>query len=307
MLDRKRSSTPHQLAPQQLSRPLSWHPNSYVDFNFNASDISAQTSYMNQYQFNPYCTTAVNGNITPMSYAAPDEPHINELITPLEGLAAYEGQSNYGCLNPFQNFISSNTMKESGYAMDNMFPQTMLHPSWQWGYPSQVPNVPTAPASPAFLPIQGGVEASPLDLNSQNAPSKPEGDELVGMGLYDSPADVQQSSFLFGGGFEGAMKKKSLKLEESFEPAADGSQAEGEEENQDEDEDAPAEESDSQSALDFNPYQEPAPISNQITMVGQSFLFDGDGDSDMISYPVNMNSLPIQGYQMQYPVYSGWG
>lgn len=48
-------------------------------------------------------------------------------------------------------------------------------------------------------------------------------EELVGMGLYDSPAEVQSTSFLFGGISSG---RKALKLEESFEP---GEQEEGEE------------------------------------------------------------------------------
>lgn len=57
-----------------------------------------------------------------------------------------------------------------------------------------------------------------------------EKDELVGMGLYDSPAQVQSASLLFSGPLP--VRRKSLKLEESFEPVP---------QSDDEDEDAESE------------------------------------------------------------------
>jgi len=57
-----------------------------------------------------------------------------------------------------------------------------------------------------------------------------EKDELVGMGLYDSPAQVQSANLLFSGPLP--VRRKSLKLEESFEPVP---------QSDDEDEDAESE------------------------------------------------------------------
>ncbi len=116
--------------------------------------------------------------------------------------------------------------------------------SYQYHYPIPQPyqmqppnfshfNFDTAPPSPILLPTQhfdNDGMASPFVLGSPRV----EKDELVGMGLYDRPQDVQ--STLFGGGATSmaaltAGLGKGLKLEESFEPpSAEGDDEEAEEE-----------------------------------------------------------------------------
>jgi len=71
-----------------------------------------------------------------------------------------------------------------------------------------------------------------LSLDNGCSGSKDDAEELVGMGLYDSPAEVQSSSLLFNGFSRSG--RKVLKLEESFEPE----EREEEEDEEDDDEES---------------------------------------------------------------------
>ena len=249
-----------------------------------------------------YPTTAVNGLVTPMSYPLPDEPQIQELITPLEDLSAQEGGSGFdGSGYGYQYWMAPDTGKDQVYVMDNMFPQQqVVQQAWQYQHPAML-DIPTAPPSPTFLPIQGAIEASPLSLDTRQLPSHLEGEELVGMGLYDSPAEVQSSSLLFGGGFSGVARKRSLKLEESFEPAPE--KAEGEDEEETEDEDAEEDSEDNESEL---PIQQNQLVEQASSMIGQSFFFDAEADANARHYARNMAHMQDGGYQMQHPAEYGW-
>lgn len=250
-----------------------------------------------------YGTTAANGLVTPMSYPLADEPQIQELITPLEELSAQEIGPHYpSTAYEYPYWMVPDMGKQQIYAMDHMFPQQqqILPSTWQFNPHLNTSDIPTAPTSPTFLPIQGGVDASPLSLDTHHPPGKPEGEELVGMGLYDSPADVQSSSLLFGGGLYGMGRKKSLKLEESFEPGPETSDAD-EEAEEDEDDDNDDEEP---GPPELPVYQE-QPTNPASSMAGQSFFFDSEADLSAASYPATMGYLPNGGYQMQYQGY-GW-
>ena len=250
-----------------------------------------------------YGTTAVNGLVTPMSYPMPDEPQIQELITPLEELSAQEAAVRYSSVPyQYQYWMAPDVGKDQVYAMDDMFPQQqqMIPPTWQYESQYLAADVPTAPSSPTFLPIQGGVEASPLSLDTEHVPSNTDGEELVGMGLYDSPADVQFSNS-FSGGVDGAGRKRSLKLEESFEPPpprnnddAGDRESDAEEESDDE----------VDYETEFSVHQDQAfrPTSS---MVGQSFFFDSGTDGNVVAYDPSMTYVQSGGYQTQYPGY-GW-
>lgn len=283
VMDKQRANIQHHSVPQQRSRPLSWHPNTYADFSLPIQDQYSYNSAPVYGSSNYYSTAAVNGLYTPLAQPIMDEPQIQELITPLEGLSAHEMGQQYDSnayLN--QSWFAHDVSKQQPYAMDNMFPQNSIPQSWQW--PGFGQELPTAPSSPNFLPIQGAVEASPLDLNTCKLPAQGDGEELVAMGLYDSPTDVQSSSLLFGGG---PPRKRSLKLEEAFEPPSDEEKEAEADDEEEEDDDAEGEEDDDQhtSAMESATYtsqtqHRPVQTSN---LAGQSFFFDTQKDGGLAS------------------------
>ena len=111
----------------------------------------------------------------------------------------------------------------------------LLQSSWLPNQAGTIPNVPTAPSSPICPPLPN-IALDTLSLGNKTSPSRADAGDLVGMGLYDSPAEVQSSSLLFGG-FSGS-GRKSLKLEESFEPSEhEDDVEEDDEEDADSDED----------------------------------------------------------------------
>jgi hypothetical protein len=296
LLDRQRASLQRQFAAQQNSRPLSWHPNTYTDPSYGNQFAMADNSGV----FYPHLmasTTAVNGLVTPMTYPIVDEPQIQELITPLEELSAGTQYDTGNQLYPYQYWTGPDFSKQQLYGMDNMFPQQQIMMPQQWiANPHFSAEVPTAPASPLFLPIQGGVETSPLNLDTQHIPAQSEeGEELVGMGLYDSPADVQ-SSLLFGRGLSENGRKRSLKLEESFEPAPETSDAdEGSDSGEEsEDEDEPEL---TQTAL------EEQTTNTMTSMAGQSFFFDQEAEPNAPQYTPNYAAMAQGGYQLPMPDY----
>lgn len=172
------------------------------------------SSYLNT----PFSATEVNGVITPLSLAALDGPHIHEIITPLEEPLATEYQA--GVWNDFdsyqgqywqpQEYQKTCDFNYNSFVMDfdNMYHQ------------QNAAKIDTAPTSPSFfsLPIPSNREVS--DVPPELATSG--GEELVGMGLYDSPADVQASKLnadrasLFN---SAGPAQRGLKLEDSFEPS----------------------------------------------------------------------------------------
>ena len=88
--------------------------------------------------------------------------------------------------------------------------------AWQFNETTTAPNVRTASSSPDSQPLQSiCLDSLSLENNNQNLLGRSE--ELVGMGLYDSPAEVQSSSVLFDGAW--GTGKKALKLAESFVPS----------------------------------------------------------------------------------------
>jgi hypothetical protein len=90
-----------------------------------------------------------------------------------------------------------------------------MHPCWQSTIQHVSSSIHTAPSSPDRLPVHN-VDFESLRLDTTDHGPKDKSQELVGMGLYDSPLEVQSSSLLFGGARAGW--RKTLKLEESFEP-----------------------------------------------------------------------------------------
>jgi len=258
-------------------RPISWHPTSldqYPEYPYCGYQNPTSTA---DFSGTPFTTTEVNGLITPMSLPLPNEPQIQEIITPLEESSLQDYEQQYACLNQL------NTKSNNPYMMFNndgpMFPSEFLpHGHYSWLQPPPygdhqqsssflIPRVETAPASPDLLPIQSfndtdnlnmaplALSTSTLNLSTSTSNSNSGQEELVGMGLYDSPVDVQSSTSWFrnGTGRQVSMAGgrpslgKGLKLEESFEPLSlgvedgdgdgDGDDTGHEEEDDDDDDD----------------------------------------------------------------------
>lgn len=291
------NNTMEYAAPRSSqSRPLSWHPNSFNDINLDIADHQQQQQQQIVFDqsFSQFTTATVNGVVTPMAYPMIDEPQIQELITPLEELTAQEAEFNYGNPLDTNQYWIPQSRKSSSYPF-NPGPQSQaLQPYWQWNNQTIVPNVHTAPSSPDFLSLQN-------DFNRTDSRRDEPKDELVGMGLYDSPAQVQSSSFLFDRGAHPTNVRKSLKLEDSFEPAPES-----------EDGDADGEDEDEEDALHV---LEDSPESNpsyarvyQITphdLSGHSFFFEQDVDHDHMLRIPNMTFMNNNAYRSGFSGY-GW-
>lgn len=181
-----------------------------------------------------FSTTNVNGLVTPLSHPIGNEPQIQELITPLD-----EYPFDASTYRDNNNFVDQHTwmlqsqQKVEPYVYSLPYQNDSLQSTWhlsQQAQPSQ--SLQTAPSSPDCLPLQ----VDTLRLDTTDLDGKSHSEELVGMGLYDSPADVQSTSLLFGG--MSNLSRRGLKLEESFVPEdRDDEELDDDLETEDEDDD----------------------------------------------------------------------
>lgn len=210
------------------SRPISWHPDSAETLQI-PSNQWANVPDLSNWNFS---TAEINGLVTPISFPAMNEPLIQELFTPLDELSGPDLSFGFG--NPSGDeptWQAQGQSKSDPYSMQMFYQPPPLQSSWQLSQPPTSAHAPTAPPSPECLPLQN-IGLDTLSIHRGPSASKGESDELVGMGLYDSPAEVQSSSLLFGG--FSASSRKSLKLEESFEPTECDLEEGAEEEEEDE-------------------------------------------------------------------------
>jgi hypothetical protein len=229
-VDHLRSTTELQNSGVARSRPVSWHPDHVVASNFNMSpSVDAESS-----SYWGFSTAQVHGLFTPVPYSSINEPLIPELFTPLDEPSKQD--STMMCEGELYRQPASG----QGQAMAESFPfslyaqQPWIQPEIHHSHTASAPNLHTAPPSPNCPPLQD-VRLDTLSLRGGSGKLHDGSDELVGMGLYDSPAEVQSSSLLFGG--PPGQGRKGLKLEESFEPT----EQEGDEEEEEEDEEQEAE------------------------------------------------------------------
>ncbi|OAP62800.1 hypothetical protein AYL99_02027 [Fonsecaea erecta] len=237
VVDHLRSSTQWQNTEVPRSRPVSWHPSSFEALNSTFNPVTNEMD-LSTWDFS---TAQVHGLVTPISYPSMTEPQIQEPFTPLDELSTrdpglvYENQPYLESMWLGQEQAKSNSTSFSLYPQ-----QSFVQPAWGFNQPVMAPNVQTAPSSPDCLPLQNfGLDT--LSLGNTDSKLKDNAEELVGMGLYDSPAEVQSSSLLFGG--SAGSGRKGLKLEESFEPAE-----QEDEEEEDDTEDAEEDETGLQDA-----------------------------------------------------------
>jgi hypothetical protein len=237
------------------SRPTSWHPSSlqpgypYYTPKYHPSWMTDNTGNGKQqhYSTETFDTASVYGLVTPVSHPVTGEPISNECFSLLD--------KNYGFQSATQAFTPiepMQIMQPDFYPMSNHAMDISGAENWMPGSLSisdhlaanQIINLGqesvtssgdlTAPPTPDVIPVQNIRENS----GGQQWLSKlsANGDDLIGVGLYDEPG-----SFSLGGGLLGATQTfepicgKGLKLEETFTPPPETEDADGEEDDDDDD------------------------------------------------------------------------
>ena len=211
------------------TRPISWHPNSMNlnpaktwPFPYQPLDAAYSMHFLND----PFTTTQVNGLITPLTQASSGESCYNETFTPLDEMQLqcidntypFPDQTGY---NP--SWIPQNNPAQHDPARQpSMYSGThMMHRQMPFTYVSAPDTYTgTAPPTPDFLPTStygyGGEEGPQITR-------EPDGEVLVGMGLYDAPSSPN-SNALSGGQIalpHRTSAGKGLKLEETFQPSTE--------------------------------------------------------------------------------------
>ena len=215
-----------------------------------------------------------------------DEPQINEMVTPLD---EYSGDI---FSDTYWNFP---VPPQTQYWPEGMKPVDAYTPIYDNMYDQfQHASIDTAPASPSFLPIQSNSTTITPDAPSGDRVHG-EGEELVGMGLYDRPAEIRSSRLSDGLDTftSGSPLGKGLKLEDSFDPPPVS------DENEDDD-DAPEDIADvddeplesTQSALVMAPQEYQSAAASSAGLAGQSFFFDKN-EGYRASGPVPVPSHPV--------------
>ena len=155
-------------------------------------------------------------------------------------------------------------------SMNNSIPSADVAPSSYESVPSS--GVLTGPSTPEFLPIQNfDDEPAPLDpaINTEEP-----GDELVGMGLYNSPGMFDTSKQGVSG--------QGLKLEETFTPSSDheGDKSAGVDHNDDDNGDDDDDDDNEVDGLELPLKDDVEPIKQPMKPSGnllhKSFFFDDD-------------------------------
>lgn len=263
---------------RRKSRPMSWHPSSkHVGYpnhmmasysswlNYGAcKQLGQQQQQQQKQQQQPteaFSTASIYGLATPVSHLTTADSISNLYFSPLD--ASYETPVS----QTFTSTETANMMQIDSFC----WPASMLNDAC---LPSQLPgdwmqdplsndcplptsqiadlgqeSVPssdefTAPPTPDVFPSQFEKCFEP---QPEPAKSPTQGDELIGMGLYDEPEAISLENSLLGGSNTNREETggKGLKLEETFSPAPDNDE-DDEEEGREEDETQEQEDDESQ-------------------------------------------------------------
>lgn len=242
--------------PQQprASRPVSWHPASHSVPQQTYQTYNAQASDMNrQYQFYDLSSapSVYSGYASPDSTFSPlSLPYGHEQEQYLSNPHTSYSTSQF--IGQQQQFVPHQIEDPAPQNSSNTDSSMYSHFDWNNFATNGFDNSSTAPPTPDnFLPIQHpepafspeeSIPYHPLEDNESD-----DGEELIGMGLYDTPeiskspaADPQLDNYralmmssLLGSGYVPPRRAeptgKGLKLEETWSPPSD-------DEDQDDDE-----------------------------------------------------------------------
>jgi len=225
----------------------------------------------------------VNGLITPVSHPYHVDPIVREDVT-LDASIAQDFESRYAYLNEFsadRNPFWASEIEKHFNETEFPFPTEQAHKTapFQEHLHNYAPAAleTTAPPTPDLLPIRDFVSDAE-ETAFRNSDSKSRTDELVGMGLYDSPSSLE-STTLFGGNSINIPYRsnsgKGLKLEETFQP----SQSDEDEE----DDDAEGEQSDTEDI------EGPVIDDTVPSLSNHSFFFEHDNDHKLPFHQLTPN------------------
>lgn len=232
--------------PARTSRPMSWHPAPLPLQHTRYSPGPVQAAYYNNehvFDHSPAPSAVYSGFTSPASSFSP-------LALPQ---AQYQQQypvyNPLACQPPSMPYIAyqSPQYQDPQYAVppkpshfiDNTNSAMYSHSDWNNfvanGF-EQPPTPSNVPSSQQPEPIFTPEEAIPYHPLSE---AEPDGEELVALGLYDTPSK-QSGGFMALGGFRPSEPTgKGLKLEEAWEPSASDDSSsdddgDGDEENEEE-------------------------------------------------------------------------
>lgn len=295
---------------QAVTRPISWHTPYDVSTPLSQYDASLQSDSLS-YMSTPFTAPELQGVFTPLSMPHADEPQITELVTPLDEYPNHLLDHNYSSFSypAFNQNIFWQPDSKPNRQIDSLATTDDYVPAYDSMYTQfQATKLDTAPPSPSFLPIQSNALQDQL-TSSANMEADITGEELIGMGLYDSPADVQ-SSRRTGSVDSGFGRRESagrgLKLEDAFEPPP--SEDENDDDSQNVSEDG-NDDYDDDHSCPGNVVEIPdqsEPIYSQPNFVGQTFYLDQDDAYSQYVGPMKPISSSDQSFHI-FPNNEGYG
>lgn len=244
--------------PTRSNRPVSWHPSSQQPMYQAVQPSNGFQFSQEYYNFDDPAPAVYSGYASPDSTFSPvsmplsEDPH-NSYPFPAAPTSYPLGQSYPADHTPLENPMMA---AQVPFTHDNQDPTMYSHFDWNNFAASGYEGDDSPPTPDNFLPIQ---YPEPTFTSEESIPyhplseDEPEGEELIGMGLYDTPdnsktslSDPQldnyrmMSSQLLGNGYRRPEPAgKGLKLEETWQPPSEKDDDEEEEDGEGEDEDAP--------------------------------------------------------------------
>lgn len=219
VMDRRSTSNLYTMDSEQIrsTRPVSWHPNFQPQ---NTHDQVQEFQYQRQFQqpIQIPQTMYANGLITPNFQAQVNDQYdcpeyYLDQTNQMESFPPYQQAQSF---MPQKTELIYDTMDTNPFGMQTCY-DALSNQTWMVPMNNLQGQMLTAPTSPEFLPMPETGE--PFNFPETEEVLTNANEELVGLGLYDSPAQAQSSTLLFTGSLP--VRRKSLKLEESFVPSSE--------------------------------------------------------------------------------------